>query len=104
MTHDSANEDAVAEDPLARGRIEIVLAAWRQVIADRRKGVCSPSDLARAANRGRGRFPAYVSHGQLERGVRAQGIAVVGFLVSAGDRQPAEAQHGGESARTTSAE
>ena len=34
--------------------------------------------------------------GQLEQRVRAQGVAVVGILVAAGDRQHAEAQHGRE--------
>ena len=37
-----------------------------------------------------------VPHGQLEQGVGAERVAVVGILVAAGDRQHAEAQHGGE--------
>ena len=37
-----------------------------------------------------------VAHGQLEQGVGAECVAVVGIFVAAGDRQHAEAQHGGE--------
>ena len=37
------------------------------------------------------------AHGQLEQGIRAQGVAVVGVLVSARDREHAEAQHRRES-------
>ena len=34
-----------------------------------------------------------LAHGQFEQGIGAQGVAVVGILVPAGDREHAEAQH-----------
>ena len=37
-----------------------------------------------------------VARGELEQGVRAQRVAVVGILVAAGDREHTEAQHRGE--------
>ena len=37
--------------------------------------------------------PAARFHGQFEEGIAAQGVAVVGILISAGDREHAEAKH-----------